>query len=70
MVKTAEAPARRPDEAPGMPRRTKVVLRRIEPWSVLKFSLLFYLCVLIIVIFALLITYWGAGPLSLDARRK
>jgi hypothetical protein len=25
-------------------RRTRVVVRKVGPWSVLKFSLLFYLC--------------------------
>jgi hypothetical protein len=39
------------------PRRTRVVLRKIGPLSVLKFSLLFYFCVMLIVYFALMIVY-------------
>ncbi len=39
------------------PRRTRVVLRKIGPLSVLKFSLLFYFCVMLIVYFALMIIY-------------
>ena len=38
-------------------RRTRVVLRKVGPLSVFKFSLLFYLCVMLIVYFALLIIY-------------
>lgn len=39
------------------PRRTRVVIRKVGPWSVLKFSLLFYFCVMLIVFFALMIVY-------------
>jgi hypothetical protein len=39
------------------PRRTRVVVRKVSPLSVLKFSLLFYLCVMLIVLFALTIVY-------------
>ena len=41
-------------------RRARLVLRKIDPWSVLKFSLLFYFCLLLImwlgsaIIFAIL----------------
>jgi hypothetical protein len=38
-------------------RRTQVVIRRVGPWSVLKFSLIFYFCVMLILFFALLIIY-------------
>jgi hypothetical protein len=46
------------------PRRTKVVVRRIEPWSVLKFSMLFYFCLMLIFLFALLILYWVLGVIG------
>jgi hypothetical protein len=39
-------------------RRTRVVVRKVGPVSVLKFSLLFYFCVMLIVYFALMIIYW------------
>ena len=48
-------PARR--AAPKPARRTRVVIRQVGPWSVLKFSLLFYFCVMLIVYFALAIIY-------------
>ena len=38
-------------------RRTRVVVRRVGPLSVLKFSLIFYFCVMLIVFFALAIIY-------------
>lgn len=33
-------------------RRTRLVVRKIDPWSVLKFSLVFYACVMLILLFA------------------
>jgi hypothetical protein len=48
----------------GIPRRTKVVVRRVDAWSVLKFSLLFYFCMMLIFLFALLILYWILGVLG------
>ena len=45
-------------------RRTRVVVRKVGPWSVLKFSLLFYLCVMLIVYFALMIIYWLLGAVG------
>jgi hypothetical protein len=38
-------------------RRTRVVVKRVGPWSVFRFSLLFYFCVLLIVWFSLIILY-------------
>ena len=40
------------------PRRTRVVVRKVGPLSVLRFSLIFYFCVMLIVYFALMIIYW------------
>jgi hypothetical protein len=54
-----DAPAQQQD--PRLPRRTKVIVRRVEPLSVLKFSLLFYFCLMLIFVFALLILYWVLG---------
>jgi len=39
-------------------RQTKVVVKRIQPWSVFKFSLLFYFCLMLVFLFAMLILYW------------
>jgi Transmembrane domain of unknown function (DUF3566) len=41
----------------GAPRRTRVVVRKVGPWSILKFSLLFYFCVMLVVLVALYILY-------------
>ena len=57
----------RPQRAPGA-RRTTVVLKRVGPWSVFRFSLLFYLCMMIAVWLALGILYHLLGWLGvLDA---
>jgi hypothetical protein len=52
-------PRRRRQKVP--PRKTKVVVRRVDPWSVFKFSLLFYFCLMLVAVFALMILYWILG---------
>jgi Transmembrane domain of unknown function (DUF3566) len=47
----------RPTSTRKAVRRTRVVIRRVSPLSVLKFSVIFYFCVMLIVFFALLIIY-------------
>lgn len=44
--------------------RVKVVVRRVEPWSVLKFSLLFYFCIMLIFLFGMAILYWVLGAIG------
>jgi hypothetical protein len=39
-------------------RQTRVVVKKVQPWSVFKFSLLFYFCLMLVFLFALLILYW------------
>ena len=56
VVETEEA-ARRGEERTAA-RRTRVVVKHVDPWSTLKFSLLFYFCLMLVVLFALLILYW------------
>jgi Transmembrane domain of unknown function (DUF3566) len=34
--------------APAVDRRARLVLRRLDPWSVLKFSVIFYFCLMLI----------------------
>lgn len=48
-----------PSEPRPTPSRARMVVRRIQPWSVLKVSFLFYLCVLAILTVALVILYAG-----------
>jgi hypothetical protein len=38
-------------------RRVRVVVRRVNPWSVLKFSLIFYFCLMLVVLLGLGILY-------------
>jgi hypothetical protein len=33
---------------PAVDRRARLVLRRLDPWSVLKFSVVFYFCLMLI----------------------
>jgi hypothetical protein len=49
------------DERAGGARRAQVVVRRLNAWSVLRVSLLFYFCVMVIGVFALSIVYWILG---------
>ncbi len=38
-------------------RQARVVLRKLGPWSVLKLSILFYLCVMVVIVGAFVILY-------------
>lgn len=60
MAQTVEQPSVETPAAPSpkkQPRRTRVIVRKVGPWSVLKFSLLFYTCVMLVVLLALAILY-------------
>ena len=62
---------RRVDRRPGRGKRTRVEVRKVGPWSVLKFSLLFYFCLMLIVWVALAIIYLvlsAAGAIDALAR--
>jgi uncharacterized membrane protein len=64
----AEAPARverrRTEPSPARSRRARVVLRKVEPWSVFKISFLFYLCVMVVIIGAMMILYAILGAIG------
>jgi hypothetical protein len=54
------APQRRPSRvrlSETAPRRTKVTVRRVGIWSVFKFSLLFYVCLMAVIWLALLLIF-------------
>jgi hypothetical protein len=40
--------ARPPAMSPAVDRRARLILRRLDPWSVLKFSVVFYFCLMLI----------------------
>ena len=69
MARTIEArstePTRstRPERTPRT-RRAKVVIRKVDPWSVLKFSLLFYFCIMLVGLLGLAILYAILGALG------
>jgi hypothetical protein len=63
MAQAIEVPARRPARREE-PRYTRVVIRNVGPWSVLKFSLLFYLCVMLVILLALVILYAILGAIG------
>jgi hypothetical protein len=46
------------------PRQTRVVLRKVGPWSVFKFSLIFYLCVMTVILLALAMLYGILGAMG------
>ena len=54
--------------SPARSRQAKVVLRKVGPWSVLKISFLFYLCVMVVILGAMMILYSILGAIgSLDS---
>ena len=65
----AEAPvpaerARSRRSSPARSRQAKVVLRKVGPWSVLKISFLFYLCVMVVILGAMMILYAILGAIG------
>jgi len=48
----------------GTRRRAKLVIRRVDPWSVLKFSLVFSLCLVIVFVVAVLALYFALDTLG------
>ena len=62
-MRTIEA-SREAEEPRTSSRKARVVVRRVEPWSILKFSLLFYFCLMLIFLFAFLILYWILGVIG------
>jgi hypothetical protein len=55
---------RRRPPAPARSRQARVVLRKLGPWSVLKISFLFYLCVMVVIIGAMMILYAIVGAIG------
>ncbi len=53
------------------PRQTRVVIKKVGPWSVFRFSLLFYFCIMLVILFALAILYGLLGAIgALDSVTK
>ena len=47
------AERRAPEKPPSRSRQARVVVRKLGPWSVLKISFLFYLCVMVVFVGAM-----------------
>ena len=62
LLPTDRARTKRP--APARSRQARVVLRKVGPWSVLKISFLFYLCVMVVIIGAMMILYAILGAIG------
>jgi len=65
----AEAPVpaeleRSKRSSPARSRQARVVLRKVGPWSVLKISFLFYLCVMVVILGAMMILYAILGAIG------
>ena len=60
-METVPDPPVQETHRPTVARTSHVVLRRVNPWSVLKLSLLFYLCVCVVLLVASVILWAGAS---------
>ena len=56
--------ARRPSRNAGYERRYRQTIRSIDVWSVLKISLCFYMCALIVVLLAGVVLWWIASAVG------
>jgi hypothetical protein len=45
-------------------RQARVVIRKVAPWSVLKVSFLFYVCIMVVILGALIILYGVLGAIG------
>ena len=64
MARTVEmAPVKAERTTPGL-RRTRVVVKKVAPWSVFRFYLLYNFCVMLVVLFGLTIIYNIVGALG------
>ena len=50
-------PRRAPAAGPGKPRRARLVLARVDPWSVMKLSFLLSVCIAIVAFVAILVLW-------------
>jgi transmembrane protein DUF3566 len=64
LTTSEETVPRRGDGAFVGPRRARMVVKRVDPLSVLKVSVIFYTCVALVIDVALVIVYWIIGVLG------
>ena len=58
------AERRKPEQPQSRSRQARVVVRKLGPWSVLKISFLFYLCVMAVIVGAMMILYGILGAIG------
>src|SRR5919197_3566136 len=58
------APAAHTERTAGPVRKTRVVVRKVAPWSVFRFYLLYNFCVMLVVLFGLTIIYNILGAIG------
>jgi hypothetical protein len=58
------AEGRTPEGPSPRSRQARVVVRKLGPWSVLKISFLFYLCVMVVIVGAMMILYGILGAIG------
>jgi hypothetical protein len=63
-VRTPPPPVASRSRLRKRPRQARVVLRRVGPWSVFKFSLLFYFCIMLVILLALGMLYAVLGAVG------
>jgi hypothetical protein len=63
MVRRAEAPPAETTQTNAL-RRTRVIVRRLGPWSVFRFSLLYSFSVMLVIYLALVILYTILGAIG------
>jgi hypothetical protein len=71
MLTTSEDTVARRDGPVQAPRRARMVIKRVEPLSVLKVSVIFYACMALVVDAVVVIVYWSVGVLGvLDSLKE
>ena len=58
-----------PAMSPAVDRRARLVLRRLDPWSVLKFSVVFYFCLMLVSLLVFAVIWFGSLAASMSCRR-
>src|SRR2546430_13435113 len=64
VVPPGDQPGKRKGRSVPTVRRTRVIVRKVGPWSVLRFSLLFYFCVMVAFWVALIVVYNFLGAIG------
>ncbi|HEX8099220.1 MAG TPA: DUF3566 domain-containing protein [Actinomycetota bacterium] len=61
---TSEGTKTRADDGRSMIRSAELTIRRLDAWSVLKVSLIFYFCLMLVFMFAMLVLYTILGVIG------